>query len=156
MGTDEPMSEDRQTYALDEKDSGPIARLLIGRRIVQAERGSFDYPGRASRYSDLASGRLTLDDGTQVYVLPNQGGCSCGAGDYELSALATVDNAITSVRMESPEADSYGDYSGHYRIYVFAEAIETLAVDIEGDDGNGYYGTGYALHVLPAAVEPPA
>lgn len=123
---------------LDYEDQDKIAGLLVGRRITTA---------------DIGTGTLTLDNGTVIKVIPNQGGCSCSAGDYELSRLATVDNAITSVRLVNDPANDDYDWSGPsperggYRIYVVTanEEIEVVAVD--GDDGNGYYGTGYELLV---------
>ena len=78
-------------YMLDEGDVQRTRDLLVGRRIVKAERGEW----KQERWYDPAPGRLTLDDGTIIYVKPNIGGCSCGAGDYELEHLATVENAIT-------------------------------------------------------------
>ncbi len=135
------------TTELDQTAEADIQKLLLGRRIVGAEKGSFDFPGREWR--EPASGRLTLDDGTQIYVLPNQGGCACSAGDYELTSLATVDNIITSVRLAAEgEKDDWGYGSTSYRIYVVADATEINAVQIDGDDGNGYYGTGYELFVI--------
>lgn len=135
-------------------DLAEYEALFLGRRIVAAETGSFPMP---PKYYGTASGRLTLDDGTQVLVSPNEGGCSCGAGDYELAHLATVDNIITAVRLED---DSTGDgvsrydevtkeyETGHYSIFVVADAQEINVARIEGDDGNGYYGTGYRLVVV--------
>lgn len=135
---------------LTENDDKRIAELLTGHRIIAAETGDFDWPGR-DRWQDRASGRLTLDDGTQVYVIPNQGGCACSAGDYWLEHLVAVDNVITSVRLaeESDGPDEWG-YEGEkkYRIYVVADAVEVNVLSVEGDDGNGYYGTGYELIVV--------
>ena len=123
-----------------------VAELLVGRRIVSVEHGEFEYthPGYGSGYRDKATGRLTLDDGTEILVTPNQGGCSCSAGDYYLTSLAACDNVITSVRTEIED----GKWDAKtYRIYVLADNVEINAVQIDGDDGNGYYGTGYELIV---------
>ncbi len=129
-------------------DDGQATRdLLIGRRIVRAETGEFD----VGRY-DKATGRLDLDDGTQVYVIPNIGGCTCGAGDYYLDHLATVDNAITDVRVAAETQEGDYEEAKSYRIYVLADAVEINAVQIDGDDGNGYYGTGYELYVVRPEV----
>ncbi len=132
---------------LDETDETETRTLLVGRRIVAAERGHFDTP---SPYYQ-AEGRLTLDDGTQVLVVPNTGGCSCSAGDYELGHLATVDNVVTSVRLacETTGGDEF-EPDQSYRIYVIADAVEVNVMTIDGNDGNGYYGTGYELFVVPA------
>ena len=125
-----------------ENDEKGIRNLLIGRRIVKAERGEW----KQEHWYDPATGKLTLDDSTIIFVRPNIGGCICGAGDYELEHLATVDNAITDVRLATEQNGSYEE-SKSYRIYVIADAVEINAVQIDGDDGNGYYGTGYELLV---------
>jgi hypothetical protein len=138
-----------QFETLSENDDQKIADLLVGRRIVAAEQGSFKLG--LNRWDDEAEGKLTLDDGTVVYVVPHIGGCSCGAGDYSLTSLAKVDNVITSVRLAAEEGPREWDEGPtSYRIYVVADAVEINAVQIDGDDGNGYYGTGYELIVVPA------
>lgn len=145
---------EQTTTTYGEENPDEIAALLIGRRIVQAEMGSFTYPYRSPwRYETTttatAEGRLVLDDGTALYLTGNEGGCSCGAGDYSLDKVATVDNIITSARVEcSPdnEWDDTGD--GAYRIFVFADNTEINVAEFIGSDGNGYYGTGFALTVV--------
>ena len=84
---------------IDENAEQATRNLLIGRRIVTAEKGSFPVPG--NRWSK-ASGLLILDDDTKVYVVPNDGGCSCGAGDYELEHLSTVDTILSILQEASP------------------------------------------------------
>lgn len=143
------MTENTATQTLNYTDNEQITALLTGRRITAVELGHFDRPDRD--WGDPATGRLTLDDGTQVLVVPNEGGCSCGAGDYELKALAAADNVITSVRLacepDPTQAESW-EPDRSYRIYVVADAVEINAVQIDGNDGNGYYGTGYELIVV--------
>lgn len=129
---------------LSEDDVQATRDLLIGRRIVKAERGEW----KQERWYEPATGKLTLDDGTIIYVRPNIGGCSCGAGDYELEHLATTPNAITDVRLAQEGKEEWGEFSGSYHIYVIADNQEINAVQITGDDGNGYYGTGYTLEVV--------
>ena len=138
---------------LNQDDDDDISALLLGRRIVFAEQGQFDAPNNDEiHYWRTFTGKLTLDNGTTVLVAPNEGGCSCSAGNYSLTSLAAFDNVITSVRLavESEDEDddgwSYSDKS--YRIYVVADAVEINAVQIDGNDGNGYYGTGYELLVV--------
>lgn len=143
------MSTDITTTGYTETDEDAIAALLVGRRIVEAEKGSFDYPGR-SEWDERAEGRLVLDDGTTLYLLGNKGGCSCSAGDYELESVAAVDNVITSARVESnPDIDNWdSDGDGTYRIFVIADATEINVAEFTGSDGNGYYGTGFSLTVV--------
>lgn len=136
------------TKTLNQDDTGEITALLTGRRIVAVEQGRFERPDGQS-WGDAITGRLTLDDGTVVMVAPNEGGCACSAGDYYLKHLATVDNIITSVRVTvEPENDQDYEVDQSYRIYVVADAVEINAVQIDGNDGNGYYGTGYELIVV--------
>lgn len=133
-------------------DDERASELLVGRRITEATMDSESLPLLDNYSGRHMAGRLTLDDGTVIYVEPNEGGCSCGAGDYDLVQLSTIDNVITSVRttVEGTGAD-YDDKS--YRIYVISGNQEINAIQVDGNDGNGYYGTGYALHVvLPSAV----
>jgi hypothetical protein len=139
---------DMQVLDQDSSDE-EFAALLVGRRIVAAEFGSFARPD-GKTYGDPVEGRLTLDDGTQVYVAPHQGGCSCGSGDYELTSLVAVDNVITSARSVAQPHPEYPDDEDaiSYRIYVYADNVEVNAVQVDGNDGNGYYGTGYRLMVL--------
>ena len=130
-----------------EGDEAAIADVLIGRRITEAEKGSFDYPG------GRAEGRLVLDNGTVLYLTGNDGGCACSAGCYPLESVAAVDNIITSARIEaSPEGDDI-EGEGVYRIFVIADAVEINVAEFVGSDGNGYYGTGFSLTVAPLVVE---
>lgn len=147
------MTNEKKYLTLHQDSATATRDLLVGRRIVGAEMGDFEVP-RNSFWRDKAAGKLTLDDETEIFVIPNEGGCCCGAGDYFLEKLATVDNAITDVRLEAERAnpdDKWGEYGPtSYRIYVIADNVEINAVQIDGDDGNGYYGTGYELVVVPA------
>jgi len=137
---------------LTETDHDAIEALLLGRRIVSAEQGDVTVPGNEDDYyGRTAEGVLTLDDGTRIYVKGNEGGCACSAGDYPLAHLAAVDNVITSVRFDDhPSGDEFEDYEGWYRIFVVADTVEVNIASFEGSDGNGYYGTGYALYVQRA------
>lgn len=132
-----------------EDSAEEIEQLLVGHRIVLCEKGLFTVRGS----NEDATGRLTLEDGTQIYVLPNTCACSCGDGDYALTHLTKVDNVITSVRLTAEGQDE--DFATSYRIYVVADNQEINAVQVDGKDGNGYYGTGYELVVrrdqLPGA-----
>lgn len=112
-----------------ESEQDRIENLLIGRRIMAA-----------------AGDTLTLDNGTRIRCEGNSGGCICGAGDYELTKIAPFDNVITSVAVDTAtQEDGYGTI---YRLAVYAAGIGSESVaEFTGDDGNGYYGTGFILHV---------
>ena len=117
--------------------------VLVGRRIVAATRrgdGEFD-------------GTLTLDDGTVLELEGNDGGCGCSAGCYYLTQVAKVDNIITNVTINCDPAEDYGDGAGVYAIYVIADNEVVNVARFEGDDGNGYYGTGFSVRVIPPGRE---
>lgn len=141
------MNQNSAAKTFDQTDEEGVRDLLVGRRVVTAEEGSF--PTNDGGWHETASGRLTLDDGRQILVIPNEGGCSCGAGDYSLTSLAKVDNIITAVRLaNTTEPSEYDEGPTKYEIFVVADAVEINLLTIDGDDGNGYYGTGYKLIVV--------
>ena len=134
---------------LTEDDHDQIAELLMGKTVVKVD-----------------DEHLLLSDGTVLKAIGHEGGCACSAGDYDLTELNGVDNIITSVEFDDHPAgdgDPWGDelaehqkcehgpgedkYTGHYRIWVYAENQKINLMTVEGSDGNGYYGTGYGLLV---------
>lgn len=122
------------TYDQSEQDE--ISKVLIGRKVVKVDKDTLD-----------------LDDGRRLVFAGHEGGCSCGAGDYDLTELNAVDNIITSVMFEDdPGGDDYPNGDGAYRIFVFAENAGLnrphVLATFEGSDGNGYYGTGYYITVI--------
>lgn len=132
-------------YSQDDKAG--ITAQLVGRRVVAVGAPGSEAVG--------APGTLTLDDGTTLTITPNDGGCSCGAGDYWLTELNTCTNAIMAVEFDDSPSGDYddspsGDYDegeGAYRIFVLAENERIKLMEIQGSDGNGYYGTGYWIEV---------
>lgn len=150
-----------------------LTDLLVGRSIVSAELdvarpagiprfGSYD-PKADTHGPEIEGcaplGLLTLDDGTRVYAIGHDGGC-CGAGDYELTRLATTENIITSVKVvDESRGDDDFDYNldeqpkGRWSIFVVTASEQLTVAEFEGDDGNGYYGTGFHLLVMPAGEE---
>lgn len=103
------------------------------------------------RITGVVNDCLYLDNGTVLEVVPNEGGCICGVGDYELTSLATCDNVITNVSVET-EGDGSDSYEPDttYRLFVYAENTKIAAATVEGNDGNGYYGTGFTIVVRDA------
>ena len=63
----------------------------------------------------------------------------------ELLELNVCDNIITNVELVCDDLEYYGEKS--YKIFVFAEDRKIKLAQIDGDDGNGYYGTGYDIIV---------
>lgn len=141
---------------LNDTDESYIRELLMGRRIVEVhvadEKERMSIQGRYGG-TEIASGKLTLDNGREIYVIPNEGCGGCTSGWYDLKSLERVDNIITRVDFEvesSDDVDYYNEYSSErvYRIFVLAGHERINALTVEGDDGNGYYGTGYELVVI--------
>ena len=106
-----------------------IEDLLLYRKIVNVENNT-----------------LYLDNGVELEVCPNEGCGGCNSGWYELTELNECDNAITSVEFccENVEG-SYCEKS--YKIFVFAENKKIKILQVDGTDGNGWYGTGYSIIV---------
>lgn len=126
-------------------DDNELRSLLVGKSVVSATvTEMMDTPG----YYAQDVGTLVLSDGTVLRVGGNVGGCSCGAGDYDLTELNTVDNIITNVQVIEPAECDYGMRSGAYRVFVFADNAPINLATFEGDDGSGYYGTGFWVEVL--------
>ena len=129
----------------NQNDKADIQALLIGRKVVK-----------------IGEDTLVLDSGLRLTFAGHEGGCSCSAGDYDLTELNGVDNIITAVDFDdSPAGDDYDESAqGHYKIFVFADNQRINLATFSGSDGNGYYGTGYAITVAPEvyanAAEPAA
>lgn len=128
---------------IDENAQDEIERLLLGRKVTKVD-----------------DEHLLLDNGTVIKAIGHDGGCACSAGCYDLEVLNGVDNIITKVEFDyAPASD--GDYpehgkhpddpddkwTGYYRIFVYAENQQINLMQVNGTDGNGYYGTGFGLLV---------
>lgn len=117
---------------LDECDEKEIKELLIGRKVK------------------VDGDNLILDNGIILEVIANEGCGGCSSGWYSITKLNEVDNAITNVEFEcdSIEASKENDYSDtSYKIFVFCEDTRINLLQVDGSDGNGYYGTGYEIVV---------
>jgi len=112
------------------EDLARIKELLLGRS--------------ATKTSDDT---LELDDGTKVKVIANEGCGGCTAGWYELDHLVSVPNIITSVELVSTGETTWGEFAGRYEMFVVAEDTRISLLAVDGDDGNGYYGTGFRFRV---------
>ena len=117
---------------LEECDEKEIKELLIGRKVK------------------VDGDNLILDNGIILEVVANQGCGGCSSGWYSITKLNEVDNAITNVEFECDdiEANEENDYSDtSYKIFVFCEDTRINLLQVDGSDGNGYYGTGYEIIV---------
>ena len=121
-------------------DAEAIKALFVGKSVVSA-------------VEDL----LTLSDGTVLEIEPNDGGCMCGGGDYHIDRLNTFANVITSVEVKSGPKNPDDEWSNTlYQIFVYSEGIGESVADISGDDGSGYYGTGFTIVVRTPQATPQA
>lgn len=130
-------------------DIEDLRQALIGRSVTGVQLGGELPPATTERrYSDdETEGKVTLDDGTTLLLGGNVGGCSCGAGDYTLTRLNDMPvNGIMNVEVETTTTE-YGDTTG-YKIFVLAQDQRFALAEFEGDDGSGYYGTGFWFKVL--------
>lgn len=111
-------------------DGETIKQMLIGHSIEKVNENT-----------------LKLDNGIELEFYGNEG-CICGAGDYDITELNDCKNIITNVEFEETRLnnDNWGEeYS--YKIFVYAENKKIKLLQCDGDDGNGYYGTGYHIKI---------
>lgn len=126
-----------------------INSALVGRKIVKVSEEQH----RTYEWEDtINTGMLHLDDGTKLRVIPNEGCGGCSAGWYELKALNECDNVITRAEVQEKKIDPDDDWDEEriYTLFVYAEDRRLPVAVVEGDDGNGYYGTGFELQVIEA------
>ena len=88
---------------------------------------------------------LQLDNGVKLRFIGNYG-CCCGAGEYDITELNECENIITNVEFET---EGIGEYEGmSYKLFVYSENKKIKLLQCDGNDGNGYYGTGYHIDVI--------
>lgn len=123
------MNKYKTINRLDECDEKEIRELLVGRKVK------------------VDGDNLILDNGIVLEVIANEGCGGCSSGWYSITKLNEVDNAITNVEFDcdGDVANEYDDTS--YKIFVFCEDTRIKLLQVDGSDGNGYYGTGYTIIV---------
>ena len=117
----------KELYYSNEKE---ITELLMFRKIVKVENDT-----------------LFLDNGVELEIIANEGCGGCSAGWYEVTELNGCDNAITNVEFTCDSTDDKYDEDYSYKIFVYAEDQKIKILQVDGSDGNGYYGTGYSINV---------
>lgn len=133
------MSYSRYQVHCDNENFEEALQSLVGLSVVAAKEvtpkdswGNYDDP-------EL---HMELSDGRVFKVKPNIGGCCCGSGDYYVLSFAKTTNVITNVEfVGSPESS----VERTFRVFVLCDGLpnkEELFV-VSGDDGNGWYGTGF-------------
>lgn len=116
-------------------DKQELVNLFVGKSVTKVDED-----------------KLVLSDGTSLEIVPNQGACSCGAGDYYLEELNECENIITNVEVESVDTTDTGpnDYYNTdttYHLFVYAENRKINLLTVQGSDGNGWYGSGFWIKV---------
>ena len=117
---------------IDGEDIEELKKVLLYRKIVEVH------------ITDDYRGRMTLDDGTQLDIHVNEDESEhCDSGYWHLDELNTCDNVITNVELVYDKKD--GDEV--IQIFVYAEDTRIKAIDVYGNDGNGYYGRGFKISI---------
>lgn len=124
------LSGKKYLYMPDTEYEKDLKQMLIGHSIAKVDETT-----------------LELDNGVQLEFMGNDG-CSCGAGEYEITELNECKNVITNVEFidDVPTNDRWGEEHS-YKIYVYAENKKIKLLQCDGGDGNGYYGTGYHINI---------
>lgn len=132
-----------QEITLDQSsDAGLYTQLLRGRYVTSVE-GSV----------------ITLDDGTELYIYGNEGCGGCSSGWYWLeetfkqgSRRARIMSAYVDYDEDDKEPPSV------YTIFVMVDGNPTQLplATVRGNDGNGYYGTGFTLTATVNGTRVPA
>lgn len=115
-------------------DEHEIKNLLLYRKIVEVDEDT-----------------LVLDNGTRLEVIANEGCGGCSSGWYYLTELNECDNVITNVEFCVDDDSKDDDDDTSYKIFVYAENKKIKILQVDGSDGNGYYGTGYSIRVREVA-----
>lgn len=116
-------------------------------------------PILAGRYvTDIVGDTMILDDGTRLDFEGNYG-CCCGSGDYDITSMfkrGTPTARIMSAEVEvnaTDESDEYSDLV--YTLFVIVEDERLPLVECQGNDGNGYYGSGFTVRATIPEQEKP-
>ena len=125
--------------------------------LKQSSDGGFYTKLLRGRYvTSIDNDVITLDNGTELRVWGNDGCMSCGNGSYWLEQVFKQGSSkarIMSAYVDCDEDD--GNPSTVYTIFVMVDGNphHLPLATVRGDDGNGYYGTGFTL---TATIETPS
>ena len=116
-----------------------LAAAVVGHRIVEVERGA-EAPRRDNYWGTLTGLRITLDDGTGVYLFDTSDCCAFAELEDVIEHLPTLDHIITAVRADD----------GYDRWHIIADLGEVLELVVGWSAGNPfYYGYGFDIAVVP-------
>lgn len=126
------MSTTKYDYDTNDNKRPGWVQELIGTRIVS---------------SDLEKGTMVLDNGTVLSIATSNSSCCTW---IELTDLIESSGLITNAKLDD---DDKGD--GEYKawVHIITEAGINIAIEAEGNAGNGYYLHGFALDVIVTKPE---
>ena len=116
---------------------------VIGRKIVHADRAEppKDLRGWGWRNTGL---RLTLDNGTQVWLIDTDDCCAHTTLESFLLNPAAVNHRILGI----------GTTEGYTKWHIYADFGDVLKLDVGWSCGNPfYYGYGFDIHVIPVTID---
>jgi hypothetical protein len=136
-------------------DVEALRSALAGRSVVAVKMVE-DAEETVGKWGPQVEGEVHLDDGRVLKLAGNE--CACSAGEYNLTQLNDMPiNGIMDVAVEVDDAgvDEDGEGPQTYRLFVLAQDERIELATFDGDDGNGYYGTGFWFTVAPSTEERP-
>lgn len=114
-----------------DSDDGLYTQLLRGRYVTSIDDGT-----------------ITLDDGTELYIHGNEGCGGCESGWYWLEKVYKQGSPRARIMSAYVAYDEDGeDAPSVYTLFVMVDGNPTQLplATVRGDNGNGYYGTGFTL-----------
>ena len=124
------MNDDLKTISVpdDEDAIDRLKKLLIGHTLKKID-----------------DDKLITDNG---YILEFEGNDGCGgccSGNYYIEKLDGCNNLITNVELKETCLDNDTEY--RYEIFVYTENDKIQILQCDGNDGNGWYGSGYWIYI---------
>lgn len=130
------------------EDVDALRSALTGRSVV-AVKMIDTTDETVGKWGPQLEGEVHLDDGRVLKLAGNGPQCACSAGEYSLTQLNDMPiNGIMDVDVTvDARVDEYGEGPQTYRLFVLAQDDRIELATFDGDDGNGYYGTGFWFSV---------
>lgn len=113
-------------------DDDDLSPILAGRYVVEA-----------------GDDAITLDNGLVLEFEGNEG-CTCGSGTYDLTKLfqrGTPTARIMSAEVKTIQLGDSEYDDTRYTLFVIVDDERLPLAEFEGNDGNGYYGSGFNITV---------
>ena len=99
------------------------------------------------KVTKVSEDKLVLDNGTELTIEANEGCGGCSNGWYGITELNDCNNVITNVELVCDNDCKDSEDKTSYKIFVYAEDKHIKLLQVDGNDGNGYYGKGYTIYV---------